>query len=63
MPIPFILGAIAVAAGATGVAKGVSGAMKIKEAKEMMEEIERKHNQNQARLEKQEKKHNFLWTN
>lgn len=54
MPIPFILGAIAVAAGATGVAKGVSGAMKIKEAKEMMEEIERKHNQNQARLEKQE---------
>lgn len=55
MPIPFILGAIAVAAGATGVAKGVSGAMKIKEAKEMMEEIERKHNQNQARLEKHEK--------
>ena len=56
MPIPFILGAIAVAAGATGVAKGVSGAMKIKEAKEMMEEIERKHNENQARLEKQERR-------
>lgn len=54
MPLPVILGAIAVAAGATGVAKGVSGAMKIKDAKEMMEEIERKHNKNQARLQKQE---------
>ena len=33
MPLPLIVGAIAVVAGATGVAKGVSGEKKIKEAK------------------------------
>lgn len=54
MPLPFIVGAIAVVAGATGVAKGVSGAKKIKEAKEDIQRIERRHKSNQNMLKEQE---------
>lgn len=54
MPLPFIIGAIAVAAGATGVAKGVSGASKIKKAKEEAELIESMYEDDKERLGDQE---------
>ena len=37
MPLPFIIGGIALAAGAAGVKSGISGGVKIKDAKETME--------------------------
>lgn len=44
MPIPFIVGGIAIAAGLTGAAAGVNGAMKISEAKDQIEKAERRYN-------------------
>ena len=37
MPLPFIIGGIALAAGAAGVKSGISGGAKIKDAKETMD--------------------------
>ena len=56
MPIPFIIGAIAVAAGATGVGTGIHGAVKMKEAKDTAEAAEWKNKQNIARLKDTNKK-------
>ena len=45
MPIPFILGGIAIAAGVTGVAAGTKGAKKISEANSIIEKSERRYKQ------------------
>lgn len=52
MPIPFILGAAAVVAAATGIGAGVYGASKIKEAKDTMESAQNRHERNVYRYEK-----------
>lgn len=54
MPLPIAIIGAAIAAGATGVAKGISGAKKIAQAKEEVEMIEEMHEENQERLEEQE---------
>ena len=52
MPLPFILGAAAIAAGVTGVGKGISGAVKMKEAKDTSESAQRRHENNMERFNK-----------
>lgn len=56
MPIPFILGGIAAIAAATGVAKGVSGAKKMSEAKKKIERANERHQNNLNRFDKAQKK-------
>lgn len=58
MPIPFIIGAIAVAAGAAGVGTGIYGGVKMKEANDTAKSAERRHRENVARFEKTEKQTN-----
>lgn len=58
MPLPLILGAAAVIAGATGVGTGIHGAVKMKDAKDTMEETQRRHRQNLERFEKQSERTN-----
>lgn len=55
MPLPLIIGAIAVAAGATGVAKGVSGAKKLKEANDDIKKLKNKFEDEVKHLKEQEK--------
>lgn len=58
MPIPFILGAIAAAAGAAGVGCGVHGAVKMKDANDTMKIADSRHKQNLAKFEEQSKQTN-----
>lgn len=51
MPIPFILGGIAIAAGVTGVAAGTKGAKKISEANSIIEKSERRYKQYKKKLD------------
>lgn len=53
MPLPLILGAAAAIAGATGVGVGIHGGVKMKDAKDTMEAVERKQKENLKRFEKQ----------
>lgn len=55
MPIPFILGGIAAIAAATGVAKGVSGAKKMTNAKKKIDQANERHQNNLARFNKAQK--------
>lgn len=50
MPIPFILGAGAVVAGAVGVGNGISGAAKMKEASDTLNLAEKEHQANIERF-------------
>lgn len=54
MPIPFILGGIAIAAGVTGVAAGAQGAKKISEAKSIVEHSEGRYKQYKKKLDNAE---------
>lgn len=51
MPLPFILGAGAAAAGFVGLVNGAAGAIKAKEAKDEIEYAEMRHNRNIRRFE------------
>lgn len=51
MPLPFIIGAIAIAAGTTGVGAGIHGAVKMKEAKDTAEAAQWCNKKNIARFE------------
>ena len=53
MPLPFILGAVAAGAGLAGVAGGVSGAKKMKDANDTMKVAERRHQDNVNRFTKE----------
>lgn len=55
MPIPFILGAIAIAAGAAGVGSGIHGAVKMKGANDTMHLAKYLHEQNMKKFEEQNK--------
>lgn len=55
MPLPLILGIGAAIAGAAGVASGVSGAAKMKEANDTMKSADSRHKRNIARFEEQSK--------
>lgn len=55
MPIPIVLGIAAAAAGAAGVANGVSGAKKMKAANDTIKEAESRHKQNLSKYEVQNK--------
>lgn len=50
MPLPFLIGAIAVAAGATGLGTGIHGAVKMMEAKDTAEAAQSRNDRNIARL-------------
>lgn len=50
MPLPFIIGAVAVAAGATGLVKGAQGVKKIKNANDKVNEAKERHEANVARF-------------
>lgn len=52
MPLPFILGAGAVIAGAAGVGNAVHGVKKAKDANDKMKETEERHKRNIKRLER-----------
>ncbi len=56
MPLPFIIGAIAIAAGTAGVGAGVHGAVKMKKASDIAKEAQRQNEENVARLEENNKK-------
>ena len=58
MPLPFILGAGAVIAGAAGVKTGISGAAKMKEANDTMKEAKERNDENMERFEKTSEKTN-----
>ena len=53
MPLPFILGAGAAIAGVAGVASGVKGGMKMKEANDTMNAAKSRHEKNIERFEEQ----------
>lgn len=52
MPLPFIIGAVAVAAGAVGVGSGIHGGVKMKEANDTMESAKRKQERAVKKFEK-----------
>ncbi len=54
MPLPFIIGGIAIAAGITGVTAGTKGVKKIADAKAIVEEAETKYNKSKRELTKVE---------
>ena len=56
MPIPFILGAAALIAGAAGVGSGIRGGMKMKDANDTMKIAQERHNKNIDRFKNQNKK-------
>ncbi|UTC49314.1 hypothetical protein [Treponema vincentii] len=56
MPLPFIIGAIAAAAGAAGVGAGIHGAVKMKEASNTVKSAQRRNEENVARLEDSNKR-------
>lgn len=51
MPLPFILGVGAAVAGIAGIGNGISGGIKMKEAKDTLDAAEYKHKQNMKRFE------------
>lgn len=51
MPLPFIIGAVAAVAGVTGVGSGISGAVKMKGAKDSMDAAEFLHKRNMEKFE------------
>ena len=51
MPLPFIIGGLAVAAGAAGIGTGVRGGMKMKEANDTMKSAQEKQQKAVARFE------------
>lgn len=51
MPIPFLIAAAAIAAGAAGVGLGAHGAMKMKEANDTLKSAEERNKKNNMRLE------------
>jgi len=51
MPLPFIIGSLAVAAGVGGVGAGVHGGMKMKEANDTMKDAKKRNDDNVLRLE------------
>lgn len=53
MPLPLILGGAAAVAGALGVGSAVHGGVKMKEANDLMKQADRKHKDNIARFEKE----------
>lgn len=53
MPIPFLLGAAALLAGAAGVTNGVKGAVKLKDANDTMQSADRRHQRNLQRFKEQ----------
>lgn len=53
MPLPFILGGIAVAAGTAGVGTAIHGAKKMKDANDTMQSTNRRHERGMERLERQ----------
>ena len=55
MPLPFIIGGIAIAAGITGVTAGTKGVKKIANAKSIVEEAESKYNKSKSELKNVEK--------
>ena len=58
MPLPLILGIGAVVAGVTGVGAGISGAVKMKGAKDTIEVAQFRHKENENRFKEEEKKTN-----
>lgn len=63
MPIPFIIGAIAAVAGATGVGSAIHGGVKMKEANDTAKLAERYHKENVARFEKTQEQTNKAMDN
>lgn len=59
MPLPFILGGAAAAAGAAGIGTAIHGAKKMKDANDTMQSTNRRHEKGMERLERQ----NQLTTN
>ncbi|WP_037284983.1 hypothetical protein [Saccharibacillus sacchari] len=55
MPLPVIIGAAALVAGALGVGTGVRGAVKMKEANDTMKQADSTHNKNLERFKQQSK--------
>ena len=53
MPLPLILGGIAIAAGTAGVGTAVHGAKKMKDANDTMQSTNRRHERGMERLERQ----------
>lgn len=53
MPLPFILGAAAAAAGAAGIGGAIHGGAKMKKANDLMKQANSEHQANQKRFEKQ----------
>ncbi len=51
MPLQIILGVVAAIAGATGVGTGLHGASKMKDASDMIEDAEKRHESNMAKFE------------
>jgi hypothetical protein len=51
MPLPFILGAAAVAAAIGGVGSGIHGAAKMKEANDTMRDADSRHKKNLQRFD------------
>ena len=56
MPLPFIIGAIGVLAGAGGIGAGIHGGIKMKEASDTVKSAQRRNEENVARLENSNKK-------
>lgn len=56
MPLPFIIGGVAVVAGVTGVGSGIRGGVKMKEANDTMKSAQRKQENALARFEKRNSK-------
>ena len=53
MPLPFILGGAAAAAGAAGIGTAIHGAKKMKDANDTMQSTNRRHEKGMERLERQ----------
>lgn len=55
MPLPFIIGGAAIAAGALGIGKGVQGGRKIREASKRIDAAETRYNREKGRLDADER--------
>lgn len=54
MPLPFIIGGLAIAAGVGGIGSSIHGAAKMKEASDTMEAAKSRHSKNLEKFEKQQ---------
>ena len=63
MPLPFILGAVAAIAGVAGVGSGIAGAVKMKDANDVIEGSKQICEESQKKFEEKTKKHVKRWTN